>query len=198
MDSASIAVWNNPVPDLGTDVVACELATLDGGAGFASYSQSTGGFTAQGHKPLYLRKTNAMIDPSITPEHMNRFLPNTLMEHLGIEFTEVGSDYLIAKMPVDKRTHQPYGLLHGGASAALAESVGSAGSTLLIDQETHYPVGIEINANHIRAERDGFVYAKATVLHRGRTSHVWDIRITNEAEKLVSVCRLTMSILERK
>ena len=139
-----------------------------------------------------------MIDPNITVKQINRFLPNTLMEHLGIEFTEVGSDFLCAKMPVDHRTHQPYGLLHGGASAALAESVGSAASTLLINHETHYPVGLEINANHVRAVKSGFVHAQASVVHAGRTSHVWDIRITDDQEKLVCISRLTMAIIEKK
>lgn len=139
-----------------------------------------------------------MIDPSVTPEQLNSFLPNTLMEHLGITFTEVGSDYVCATMPVDRRTHQPYGLLHGGASAALAESVGSAASTLLVNPETHYPVGIEVNANHIRAERSGIVTAKATIVHAGRSSHVWDIRITNADGKLVSICRLTNAIMEKR
>lgn len=129
---------------------------------------------------------------------MNQFLPNTLMEHLGIEFTELGSDYVCAKMPVDHRTHQPYGLLHGGASVALAESVGSAASTLLINHKTHYPVGVEINANHLKGVREGHVHAKATIVHAGRTSHVWDIRISDDRERLVCISRLTMAILEKR
>lgn len=139
-----------------------------------------------------------MIPKAATVEDFNRFLPNTLIEHLGIIFTEVGSDYLCAKMPVDHRTHQPYGLLHGGASVALAESVGSAASAAIVNPKTHYPVGMEINANHIRPVKEGFVHARADLLHAGRSSHIWDIKITNEAGKLVCICRLTMAIVKKE
>ncbi len=138
-----------------------------------------------------------MIPENITIEQIQRFVPETLMEHLGIEFTEVGSDYLCATMPVDHRTHQPFGILHGGASVALAESVGSAASTLIVNTDTHYPVGLEINANHVRPVREGKVYAKACLIHGGRTSHIWDIRITDERQKLVCICRLTMAIIQK-
>lgn len=123
---------------------------------------------------------------------------NTMAAHIGIEFTEVGENYLKAKMPVDNRTQQPFGVLHGGASAALAETLGSVASAMVIDLEQFFCVGLEINANHIRSARKGYVYATALPLHLGGTTHVWDIKIYDEEEKLVCVSRLTMAILKRK
>ena len=123
---------------------------------------------------------------------------NTLAEQIGIEFTEVGADFLKGRMPVDHRTHQPYGILHGGASCVLAETLGSVASALIIDQSKFICVGLEINANHIRSVKEGFVYGTATPLHLGRTTHVWDIRIVDEREKLVCVSRLTVAILQRE
>ncbi len=124
--------------------------------------------------------------------------PATLGEHLGMEWEEIGPNFLKMKMPVDSRTLQPYGLLHGGASCALAETVGSVASALVIDTEKFICVGLEINANHIRGERSGFVSATATPLHLGATTHVWDIKIHNEAGKLVCISRLTVAILKKK
>ena len=123
---------------------------------------------------------------------------NSLAEHLGIRFTELGDDYLKATMPVDHRTHQPYGLLHGGASATLAETLGSVASALVIDREKFICVGIEINANHIRSVRNGLVIGTVTPVHIGSATHVWDIRIHNENNKLVCVSRLTVAILAKK
>lgn len=123
---------------------------------------------------------------------------NTLGEHIGIQFSEIGEDYLKATMPVDHRTHQPYGLLHGGASAALAETLGSVSSALVIDQEKFICVGIEINANHVRSVRSGMVEGTCTPIHIGATTHVWDIRIHDERNKLVCVSRLTVAILKKK
>lgn len=123
---------------------------------------------------------------------------NTLGEHIGIQFSEIGEDYLKATMPVDYRTHQPYGLLHGGASAALAETLGSVSSALVIDQEKFICVGIEINANHVRSVRSGMVEGTCTPIHIGATTHVWDIRIHDERNKLVCVSRLTVAILKKK
>jgi 1,4-dihydroxy-2-naphthoyl-CoA hydrolase len=117
---------------------------------------------------------------------------------LGIEFTEVGPDYVCAKMPVDERTRQPMGLLHGGASVALAETLGSIAAYCTIDADKQYCVGLDINANHIRGVSEGFVYGKASPLHLGRSTQVWEIRITDEAGKLVCISRLTMSVLDRK
>ncbi|GAB4023184.1 hotdog fold thioesterase [Spirosoma koreense] len=115
---------------------------------------------------------------------------------LGIEFIEAGEGYLIARMPVDKRTHQPFGILHGGASVVLAETLGSVASYMLLDDPTKQrAVGLEINANHIRSVRDGWVYGRCTPLHIGRSTHVWDIRITTEDDKLVCVSRLTIAVI---
>ncbi len=124
---------------------------------------------------------------------------NTLSAHLGIVFTEIGDDFLCAKMPVDNRTKQPYGILHGGASAALAETVGSVASSLIIDTNENICVGLEINANHIRSVKEGFVTATCKPLHIGRQTHVWDIQIREEETgKLTCVSRLTVAVLPRK
>jgi 1,4-dihydroxy-2-naphthoyl-CoA hydrolase len=122
---------------------------------------------------------------------------NTLMSHLGIEFVDIGENYLTAKMPVDKRTCQPLGLLHGGASAALAETLGSVGSAIRLDLNRQAPVGLELNANHIRPVTTGYVTGTATVLHLGRRTHVWDIKIEDEGGRLVCVSRLTIMIVDR-
>ena len=117
--------------------------------------------------------------------------------HLGMEFTEVGDDYLVAKMPVDHRTMQPYKILHGGASVALAETLGSVASHLLVKDEKEQAVGLEINANHIRPVNKGYVYGTARPLHIGRKTHVWEIRIVDERDKLVCISRLTTAIVPR-
>ena len=122
----------------------------------------------------------------------------TMTEHLGFEWMELGEDFLKAKLPVDHRTLQPDGLLHGGASCVLAETLGSVASYLVIDSSNYFCVGIEINANHIRSAREGFVYGVCTPLHIGTSTHVWDIRIKNEDGKLVCVSRLTVAIMKRK
>lgn len=122
---------------------------------------------------------------------------NTMGAHLGMEFVEIGEDFLKAKMPVNSRTKQPAGLLHGGASVALAETLGSVAAWMCLDNEKFYPVGLEINANHIRSVTKDFVYGTATVLHLGKTTQVWDIKIRNELEKLVCVSRITMAVLKK-
>lgn len=134
------------------------------------------------------------IEP--TPDQMHAISQNTLIEHLGIEFLEIGEDTIKARLPVDHRTVQPAGLLHGGASAALAETLGSMASTLCIDLAKKRCVGLEINANHIRPATSGYVYGVARPIHLGNTTHIWDIRITNEQDKLVCIARLTMAILD--
>jgi 1,4-dihydroxy-2-naphthoyl-CoA hydrolase len=134
---------------------------------------------------------------NITIECLNAICPNTMAEALDIRFTEIGDNYLKATMPVDNRTHQPYGLLHGGASAALAETIGSVASSLCIDTDKQICVGIEINCNHIRGKRSGHVTAIATPLHIGSTTHVWDVKINDENEKLICVSRLTVAILKK-
>lgn len=121
----------------------------------------------------------------------------TMTEHIGIEWAELGNNFIKATMPVDHRTKQPYGLLHGGASAVLAETLGSVASAMVVDHSKYYCVGLEINANHIRSARDGVVTGVATPIHLGRQTHVWDIRIFNEEEKLTCISRLTVAILPR-
>lgn len=123
---------------------------------------------------------------------------NTLDKLLGIEWTELGNDYVKAKMPVDERTKQPYGLLHGGASCVLAETIGNFASAMVIDHSRFYCVGLEINANHVRRVTGGMVTGVASPLHLGSTTHVWDIKIYDESEKLVCVSRLTVAIIPRK
>lgn len=122
----------------------------------------------------------------------------TMVEHLGIEFTAIDGESITARMPVDQRTVQPAGLLHGGASAALAETLGSIGAFLCVDSTQFDVVGLEINANHIRSVRSGFVTGVARPLHLGNSTQVWDIRIHDERERLVCVCRLTMAVLKRQ
>lgn len=129
---------------------------------------------------------------------INEYSKNTLMQTLEIEYLEVGNDYLIAKMPVNSRVHQPMGLLHGGATVALAESVGSAASMIFVDIKKYEVRGIEISANHLKSIKEGNVYAKATIIHKGRSIHLWEIKVTNENGDLISLCKLTNMILERK
>ena len=121
-----------------------------------------------------------------------------MIEHLGIEFLELGDDYIKARMPVDHRTIQPFGLLHGGASVALAETLGSVAANLCVDREKKMCVGLEINANHIRPVTSGFVYGIARPIHIGASTQLWEIRIHNEQEKLVCISRLTMAILDKQ
>jgi len=132
---------------------------------------------------------------------LEKILPmgkDTMSEYLGIEWTDLGEDYIKGRMPVDHRTIQPYGLLHGGASCVLAETLGSVGSAMVIDHEKYICVGLEINANHIRSAREGFVIGTAKPIHLGKQTHVWEIRITDEQEKLICISRLTVAILARK
>ena len=136
-------------------------------------------------------------DPTITPDQLNPLSKNTMGEHLGMEITEVGEDYLRGRMPVDHRTRQPYGLLHGGASVALAETLGSVASAFVVDRSKYDCVGLEINANHLRGTREGFVTGTARPVHLGKTTHVWDIRIHDERDKLVCISRLTVAIIKK-
>lgn len=130
-------------------------------------------------------------------EELNSLSVNTMAEALGMVFTDIGDDFLKATMPVDNNTRQPYGLLHGGASAALAETLGSVAASLCIDRERFICVGLEINCNHVRGKKDGVVTGTATPLHIGASTHVWDIKIHDERQKLVCVSRLTMAILKK-
>jgi len=133
---------------------------------------------------------------SVPLEQLNAFNKNTLMEQLGIECVELGDDYVMATMPVDHRTHQPMGLLHGGASAALIESIGSMGSTLLLDLKKEAPVGIEINANHVGGVRSGSVKAIGKIVHAGKRTHLWQVDIYDETTNaLVCTGRLTIMVV---
>lgn len=133
-----------------------------------------------------------------SPKELNANRTMTMIDHLGIEFLEIGDDYIKAKMPVDHRTIQPFGLLHGGASAALAETLGSVAANLCVDRERKMCVGLEINANHVRPVSNGFVYGVATPVHIGDATQVWEIRIQNEHSKLVCISRLTLAVLDKK
>lgn len=131
----------------------------------------------------------------LTLEELNDLCKNTMMEHLGIEFTEVSNGRLVAKMPIDNRTIQPMKRLHGGATMALAESVGSAGSLTLVDLTKYAVLGVEISGSHIGATREDYVYGIGILVHQGKTSHVWEIRIEDQKGKLISLCRLTNRII---
>ncbi|CAA0143749.1 PaaI family thioesterase [Tenacibaculum maritimum] len=120
------------------------------------------------------------------------------METLDITFTEVGEDFVIAKMPVSSKVHQPYGILHGGATAALAETVGSAASALFVDGKTKIVKGIELSINHLKSKKEGTVFATAKMVHQGRTTHLWEIRIVDEDRNLISLCKITNIILDKK
>ncbi|MFT5791934.1 MAG: 1,4-dihydroxy-2-naphthoyl-CoA hydrolase [Urechidicola sp.] len=123
---------------------------------------------------------------------------NTLMETLQIKFTEIGEDFLVAQMPVNSRVHQPMGLLHGGATVALAESVGSSASAMSVDLEKFSVKGIEISANHLKSVQEGIITATARIIHKGRTTHLWEIKVTDEQDNLVSICKLTNIVLPKK
>jgi 1,4-dihydroxy-2-naphthoyl-CoA hydrolase len=133
-----------------------------------------------------------------TLEYLKDKSQQTMVSYLGIEFTEIGDHYLIAKMPVDERTKQPYGIMHGGASCVLAESVGSTAANACVDPEKNHCVGLSINTNHIRIAKQGFVFGRATGIHVGKTTHIWEIDIRDERERLISMTRLTMAVLKRK
>lgn len=130
-------------------------------------------------------------------ERINRFNPGTLMETLGICYCDVGRDFLEASMPVGPAVHQPMGLLHGGATAVLAESVGSAASALHLEPSTHYAVGLELSVNHLKSAREGTAIARAEPLHLGRSTHLWDIGVRDGNDRRIAVARLTMMVLPR-
>jgi 1,4-dihydroxy-2-naphthoyl-CoA hydrolase len=130
-------------------------------------------------------------------EDLNANRQGTLIGHLGILFTEIGADFVRGTMPVDTRTVQPYGLLHGGASVALAETLGSMGASMCVNADEYQVVGQEINANHVRAARSGLVTGTARAVHLGGRTHVWSIEIVNDAQKLVCISRITMAVIKR-
>ena len=129
---------------------------------------------------------------------LNKLNKNTLMETLQIEFVDVGDDFLTVKMPVNSSVYQPYGILHGGATAALAETVGSCASALFIDTKTKIVKGIELSINHLKSKKEGTVFGTAKPIHKGRTTHLWEIRIVDENEQLISICKLTNIVLDKK
>jgi 1,4-dihydroxy-2-naphthoyl-CoA hydrolase len=137
------------------------------------------------------------FNKELSLEHFSQLGNGTMSEWLGIEWVEIGEDFIKARMPVDHRTRQPYGLLHGGASCVLAETIGSVASAMVVDNTKFYCVGLEINANHIRSAKDGFVTGLVKPLHLGNSTHVWDIKIFDEKEKLVCVSRLTVVVMPR-
>lgn len=137
------------------------------------------------------------FDKAITLDDLKHLGKDTMAAFLGMEWTEIGDEHLKMSMPVNERTKQPYGLLHGGASCALAETIGSVASALVIDRQKFFCVGLEINANHVRSAKDGLVTAVCMPLHLGKSTHVWDIKIYNDAEKLVCVSRLTVAIMPK-
>jgi 1,4-dihydroxy-2-naphthoyl-CoA hydrolase len=140
----------------------------------------------------------ALFNPNVTLAVLNKMSVNTMVTHLGIEFTRIGEDFIEARMPVDHRTHQPLGLLHGGASVALAETLGSVAATCCIDMSQQYCVGLDINANHIKSVREGFVTGITKPVHVGKRTQVWEIKITNEQQELVCISRITMAVIDKK
>jgi len=145
-----------------------------------------------------LSTTPSFLSKGVTLKQLNDLSVNTMVAHLGIEFTDLGEDYLTGKMPVDHRTHQPLGLLHGGASVALAETLGSMAASFCVDLKTQYCVGLEINANHVKGVKSGYVTGTTRPLHIGKKTHIWEIRITNEQNELVCISRLTIAVIDRK
>ncbi len=138
------------------------------------------------------------IDPRYTPEALNKLSARTLVETLGIEVLTVGDDFISARMPVDHRTHQPYGILHGGASVALAETLGSLAAHCTVNDQNKHCVGLEINANHIKSVRSGYVTGTARPVHVGQRTHVWEIRIENEQNELICISRITMAVIDKR
>ncbi len=138
------------------------------------------------------------MDTQATLDYINnKMIPNTLMQTLSIKVTEIGDNLVVAKMPVAPAVHQPDGILHGGASVALAESVGSIATHLFVDTEKYFVRGLEISANHLKSVKDGFVTATAKPIHQGRTTQIWEIKITDDVDNLISLCKLTAIILPK-
>lgn len=137
------------------------------------------------------------MDKEVLLKKLNSSVKNTLLETLEIVYTDVGEDFLTAKMPVTNKVHQPLGQLHGGATAALAESVGSAASHLFVNSEIEFVNGIQLSINHIKSKRDGVVFATARNIHKGRTTHLWEIKIVDENNQLISICNLTNIVLRK-
>lgn len=129
---------------------------------------------------------------------LNSYNKNTLMETLQIEFVEIGDNFITAKMPVTSKVHQPYGILHGGATAALAETVGSCASVFFLNDASKIIKGIELSINHLKSKKEGTVFATAKAIHQGRTTHLWEVKIADENDNLISLCKITNIILDKK
>lgn len=140
----------------------------------------------------------SIFKPGITLDSLNKLSVNTMVSHLGIEFISINDDTISAKMPVDTRTQQPLGLLHGGASVTLAETLGSVAASCCIDRTTQYCVGLEINANHVKSVKAGYVYGTTKPIHIGKKTHVWEVRILNETQELICISRITMAIIDKR
>ncbi|WP_435254516.1 PaaI family thioesterase [Tenacibaculum sp. A30] len=129
---------------------------------------------------------------------LNNYNKNTLMETLEIEFIDLGDDFITAKMPVTSKVHQPYGILHGGATAALAESVGSCASAFFLRDSNKIIKGIDLSINHIKSKKEGHVFATAKAIHKGRTTHLWEVKIVDEDNNLISLCKITNIVLDKQ
>ena len=139
-----------------------------------------------------------LFNADVTIEALNAMSAGTLAEHIGIQFTTIGEDFLEARMPVEPRTHQPFGLLHGGASMVLAETLGSVAATLCVDPAKSLCVGLEINANHLKGVRAGYVTGTTKPIHIGKKTQVWEIKIRNEQNEIICVSRITMAVIDKK
>ncbi len=138
------------------------------------------------------------MDKQQSLDILNGYNKNTLMETLAIEFIDLGDDFITAKMPVNTKVHQPYGLLHGGATAALAETVGSCASAFLLKDSNKIVKGIELSINHLKSKKDGTVFATAKAIHKGKTTHLWEVKIVDEDDILISLCKITNIVLDKK
>ncbi|MEQ8237629.1 MAG: hotdog fold thioesterase [Cyclobacteriaceae bacterium] len=139
-----------------------------------------------------------MFPDSITLNQLNSLSENTMVSHLGIEFTGISESTITAKMPVDERTKQPMGLLHGGASVVLAETLGSVASSVILEGKNQFAVGLEINANHIKSAKEGYVWGTTKAIHLGKRTHIWEIIIKNDQDELVAISRLTVAVIDKK
>jgi len=144
---------------------------------------------------LSLKVKSINLNP-MTIEELNKFCQDTFIGHIGIELLEYGADYVVAKMPVDRKKIQPMGILHGGASLALAETVASVGSFLLVDPEKYTVRGLQVSGNHVSPVSEGNVYARAEIIHKGSMTHIWDVKIVSDEQKPVSLVRVTMAVVE--
>lgn len=139
-----------------------------------------------------------MLEKSEILKRFNERCKDTLMETLEIEYVDVGDDFVVAQMPVNSRVHQPYGILHGGATAALAESVGSLASSYFVDNDRFVIKGIELSVNHVKSVKEGMVTATATIVHKGRSTHLWEIKVVNTSGDLISIAKITNIVLEKR